>query len=56
MNVKYRHLKNGSKLRVVLESLYNKDDELRAVQLRFDIVLLQMEIQQPELELEDGRE
>jgi hypothetical protein len=48
-DVKFRHLKNGSKLRLTLEELYDKKDEIMLVPLRFDVVDVSMEKQQPEL-------
>lgn len=41
--VKCRRLKNGNKLRLVLEELYEKQHELTAVKQRFDVIQLMME-------------
>jgi hypothetical protein len=41
--VKVRRLKNGDKLRLVLENMYDKKTELDAVEMRFQDVVLELE-------------
>jgi hypothetical protein len=47
---KWRRLKKGNKLRLVLKQAYDKDKELDAVKLRFDNCQLDLEITQEGLD------
>jgi hypothetical protein len=53
-DIKCRRLRNGDKLRLVCECLYDKEQELKLVKLRYDNVKIRMEL--IELPFEKGQE
>lgn len=52
-DIKCRRLRNGDKLRLILEQEYRKEKELTAVSLRYDNCKLFLKTEQQELDFED---
>jgi hypothetical protein len=55
-DIKCRRLRNGDKLRLVYECLYDKEQELKLVKLRYDNVKINMELIELPFEKEDDPE
>lgn len=55
-DIKCRRLRNGDKLQIVFEQLYSKENELKAVQLRYQDCRVVIESIDQELNFEDDEE
>lgn len=55
-DLKCRRLRNGDKLQVILERMYEKDEELKAVRLRYEDCLINLESVEQSLDFEGEEE